>query len=275
MHYPKCNLHTHSRFCDGADTPEETVCEALRLGMETLGFSGHSCTDFDPHYCMSLQDTVDYKQEIYRLKAVYGDRLRILCGIEQDFYSAAPAEGFDYVIGSVHYVYRDGIYHPVDHSADQVREFVKTSFGGDIYKYVKAYFETVAQVVEKTDCGIIGHFDLLEKFNYRDAMFSTDDYRYRRPLIDALDALLEKDVIFEINTGAIARGYQKIPYPSPYALYRIAEKRGRVLINSDAHKKENLMYGFHDAMMYARACGIGGLTVWTPDGWVVRPLGGL
>ena len=35
------NLHTHTTFCDGKNTPEEMVRAALSLGMDSLGFSGH------------------------------------------------------------------------------------------------------------------------------------------------------------------------------------------------------------------------------------------
>ena len=36
------NYHTHTAYCDGADTPEELVLEAIRLGCPEIGFSGHS-----------------------------------------------------------------------------------------------------------------------------------------------------------------------------------------------------------------------------------------
>lgn len=271
--YPKCNLHTHTNLCDGADSPEEIVLEAIRQGMHTVGFSGHSFTPFDAGYSMTPEKTETYRTEINRLKTVYGDKIRILCGLEQDIDTPDPADGFDYVIGSVHYIFQDGIYHSVDHSERRMHESVQQAFGGDIYRYTKAYYESVARVASKTKCQIVGHFDLVEKFNQDDRMFSTDDYRYRRPLIDALDELLRHDVIFEINTGAMSRGYRTTPYPSPYVLRRIAEKRGRVMLNSDAHKKENLMYAFEDAVRYARSCGIGGLTVPSEHGFELRPIG--
>ena len=273
IYYPKCNLHTHSDLCDGADSPQQIVEEALRQGMEILGFSGHSYTSFDPHSCMSVEGTDRYKSEIARLKERYGDRIRILCGLEQDFYSDQPAEGHDYVIGSVHYVRKNGTYHSVDYKADQVRTFIRTDFEDDVYKYTKAYYETLAQVVEKTGCQIVGHFDLVEKFNRGGMLFSNEDYRYRRPMLDALDVLLKKDVIFEINTGVIARGHRDLPYPSPYVLRRIAEKRGRVILSSDAHKKEALTFAFSDAVQYAKSCGIGALTVPARHGWELRSIG--
>ncbi len=270
--YPKCNLHTHTFYCDGKNTPEEMVQEAIHRGLQILGFSGHSYTAFDAECCMSPEKYVLYSKEIKRLQMLYQDQLRILCGIEQDFYTEEPAEGFDYIIGSVHYVLKDGKYHSVDLSEESIRRTVAECYGGDYYRYTADYYETVAQLPHRTKCDIIGHFDLIEKLNEGDRIFATDNYRYRRPMLDALDELLRQDVIFEINTGAMARGYRSIPYPSPYVLRRIAEKRGRVILNSDAHNKETLTYAFEDAVRYARSCGVGGFTVPTDRGWEILPL---
>ena len=63
------NLHTHSTYCDGHDTPEETVLRAIELGFDTIGFSGHSHMYFSPLIGMTPEATEAYKQEIARLKA--------------------------------------------------------------------------------------------------------------------------------------------------------------------------------------------------------------
>ena len=97
------DLHTHTTFCDGACTPEEMAQAALEQGLDCLGFSGHSHTPMDESYCMSPQSTKDYFRKISRLKEQYRGRLTILCGIEQDLCGDLPVDGYDYVIGSVHY----------------------------------------------------------------------------------------------------------------------------------------------------------------------------
>ena len=43
----RSNYHTHTLFCDGSDSPEELVLEAIRLGCPEIGFSGHSCLEID------------------------------------------------------------------------------------------------------------------------------------------------------------------------------------------------------------------------------------
>lgn len=268
----KSNLHTHTRFCDGAHTPEEIVLEAIGKGMNVIGFSGHAYTPVDISYCMTPQDTACYRAEIERLKVQYSDRIKILLGLEQDLYSAPPDERYDYLIGSVHYVLLDGEYCAVDHSAAYLTEAVARHCGGDVYRFAREYYRSVAQIVDKTGCDIVGHFDLVTKFNEGGAMLDEKDPRYLGPALEALDALLEKDVVFEVNTGAMSRGYRRLPYPSCILLRRIAEKRGMVTLSSDAHRKEHLLYAFKDALMLLKASGFGSVAVMTPDGWKDLPL---
>lgn len=77
MNELKANYHTHTTFCDGSDTAEAVVQEALRRGFTHLGFSGH----MDPGVSM---DYAAYAQEIWRLQAAYRDQIDILRGAELD-----------------------------------------------------------------------------------------------------------------------------------------------------------------------------------------------
>ena len=269
---PKCNLHTHTCFCDGRNTPEEVVLAAIDAGMETLGFSGHSGLPFPTTWTMNPERTREYQREILRLKDLYRDRLHILLGIEQDLLTGAPNYPYDYVIGSVHCLQAGGEFFMVDESAEALINAAKKHYGGDFYKLCRAYYEAMSEVIDKTHGDIVGHFDLVTKFNEGGRLFDESDPRYLRAALDALDVLLEKDVIFEINTGAMSRGYRRTPYPSLLLLRRLAEKGGNVTITADAHAKENLQYAFSDAVQLARASGLGSILVMTRDGWKRQPL---
>ena len=102
------NYHTHTHFCDGKHSPEEVVRAAISLGCPELGFSGHAYTDFDTGYCMSPESAEEYKAEIRRLQKKYADQIKILLGVEQDYFSNESTDDYDYVIGSTHYIYVDG-----------------------------------------------------------------------------------------------------------------------------------------------------------------------
>ncbi len=264
----KSNLHTHTRFADGKNTAEEVVLSAIESGMEVLGFSEHSFHSHPTVFGMkSPEAQQEYRKEIYRLKDIYNDRIKILCGIEQDSQSGVPTDVYDYVIGSVHYIRLGGELCAVDHSAQTTLDAIQKHCDGDPMVYAKAYFEAIARVEEDTQCDIVGHFDLLTKFDERAAIFDTSDPRYIKAGLEALDTLLEKDVIFEVNTGAISRGYRTTPYPAPIFLHRIAEKRGNVILSSDAHNKDHLTYGFDTALQIIKASGIGSVLTMTRDGW--------
>ncbi|PWM64124.1 MAG: histidinol-phosphatase [Eubacteriales Family XIII. Incertae Sedis bacterium] len=238
------NYHTHTVYCDGNDTPEALVLEAIRLGCPSIGFSGHSFTEFDQSYCMSREKTEEYKREVRALKEKYRGQIEILLGVEQDYYSEEPTDEYDYVIGSVHYILKDGVYLTVDWTREQQEEDVKIYYGGDFYAYAEDYYKIVADIYRKTKCDIVGHFDLITKFNQDDALFDTKDERYRNAALAAVRALLKTPAAFEINTGAIARGLRTEPYPAKFILDEIYREGGEVLITSDCHAKENLLFGF-------------------------------
>lgn len=237
------DFHVHTTYCDGKSTAEETVRAAIALGMKRIGFSGHSYTEFDRGYCMSLTDTEKYFCEINELKVKYADKIDILCGIELDVYSDIDVSSFDYVIGSAHYIKWGGEYIPVDLSAQTLVDAAQKYFGGDMYALAEAYYETVVKVAEhKTD--IIGHIDLITKFNSDNALFDESRPRYLTAAQNAIDKLLKLNVPFEINTGVIVRGYKNIPYPSETLLKYITENGGKVLLNSDSHKSNMLCFEF-------------------------------
>lgn len=269
---PKSNLHTHTTFGDGNDSPEEMVLAAIACGMETIGFSEHSQLSCGADWSLSEEGEQRYRAEVMRLREQYGERICILLGVEQDILSVSSPFGWDYVIGSVHMIPKDGSFIPVDLEREALQKAVKESFGNDFYRFTKEYYRMVAGVHQRTSCDIVGHFDLVSKFNEGNVLFSESDPRYLRVAMEALDALLEQDVIFEINTGAISRGYRRTPYPAPIFLQRIAEKRGRVTFSSDAHRKEWILTGYPEALYYARAAGIGCISVRTADGWKEYPL---
>ena len=242
------NFHTHTLYCDGKDTPRALVEEAIRLGCPALGFSGHSYTAFDPDCCMSPEGTAAYRREVLELREEFSGRLDIRLGLEQDYDSDPPEAEYDYLIGSVHAVKKDGEYVIVDWSRDVLLRGVEKLYGGDIYAFAEDYFRRVGDVYERTRCRIVGHFDLLTKFNEDGSLLDETHPRYLRAAGEALDRLLEAPVLFEINTGAMARGYRTTPYPGPLLRRLIARRGGTFILSSDCHRKEQLLYGLADQL---------------------------
>ena len=246
----KIDLHTHTYYCDGKDSPEDMVLSAIDKGLETYGFSGHSYASYDLDCCQKPDGTAAYWNDIRSLKEKYKGRIGLLCGIEQDIFAPAPVYPYDYIIGSVHYLKTPQGYFSVDYTEDMTRQLIDNCFGGDFYAMAESYFETVSRVFELTGCDIVGHFDLVSKFNEDGSMFDPDHPRYVNAWQKAADRLI-KDMkaagripVFEVNVGAISRGYRSWPYPSLDMMRYMIAGGGELILSSDAHKKENIAYRF-------------------------------
>lgn len=268
----KSNLHTHTTYCDGKQAPEEIVLAAIEAGMDTIGFSEHAHFPSDALWSMSLEDTEKYRQEVLRLKKQYADQIHILLGIEADYFSIFEPSDYEYVIGSVHYMIPNGELVAVDFAKDSLLDGIRRHYNNDVYQFAEQYYEKLAQVKDKTHCDIVGHFDLLTKHNQNGDLIDESNKRYLTAAFDALDALAKQGAIFEINTGAMSRGYRTTPYPSPILLRRMLERGAKITISSDAHDKAHILYAFSDAAELAKSVGYSSVLAMTRDGWQEVPI---
>ena len=74
-------------------------------------------------------------------------------------------------------------------------------------------------------------------------------------LIEAIDELTKSVDVFEVNTGAIARGYRKTPYPQDFILKELKKRGCGIIITSDCHDNRFLDYKFDEALHLVKACG--------------------
>ncbi len=260
-----CDYHVHSTYCDGKSALRENIESAIGLSMDIIGFSGHSHTK-NSVYAMTEQGTKEYIREISALKNEYADKITVLCGLEKDYYSNDDESAFDYVIGSLHYVTDGEKLYDVDHTPAITKGIIDDLYAGDEMSYCEAYYSTLGKLFDNVKADIIGHFDLISKFAEKGICFDTKSPRYVKACTDALDALLPHNVPFEINTGAMSRGYRSVPYPSPEILKYIREKGGSIILNSDSHDAKNLCFGFDAARALARECGFESRIVITQKG---------
>ena len=199
---------------------------------------------------MSLENTELYKQEITDLKEKYKDKINILLGIEYDYLSNVSCDGYDYIIGSVHYLLKNGEYIFVDYSRERQIDSVNQYYGGDYYAFIEDYYAAVTDVYNKTKCDIIGHFDLVTKYNADGSLFDVNNPRYIKAWKRAADAIVKTPAIVEINTGGIARGYLKEPYPSKEIIDYFKAKGKKMIFSSDCHNKEFLLCGYEEVKKY-------------------------
>ena len=254
----KSNCHTHTTYCDGKNTAREMVEAAIKKGFVSLGFSGHSPMKDKNDWTMSADDVARYVGEINFLKGEYADKIDILCGIELDAdYDSVNPDDFDYVIASVHQFKRNGVAYDVDYTAEHLKKAVDEFFGGSFNEMSKEYFSNLADFVINTKADVVGHIDLITKFNLDTPLFDEADEEYRRYAFDSVDRIIaaKPDILFEVNTGAMYRVGKKEPYPAEFLLRHIYEKGGRVTLTSDSHSVDSIDFAFSEAVEFISKCG--------------------
>ena len=246
------NFHTHTSFCDGKNTPEEIVLRAVEKGFSAIGFSGHGYTPFDLRYCM--KDTDRYITEINRLKAKYKNEIEIYLGVEEDAFNPQNRSKFDYIIGSSHYFCVGGKYLPIDSNHDYFKKCLE-AFGYDTYSLAETYYSNFVQYILTYKPHIVGHFDLITKFDELDFSLFLDDEKYNKIAEKYTQKAAESGCIFEVNTGAIARNLRTSPYPAENLLYVLKKNNARLILSSDSHVADTLDYGFDDAVAFVKSVG--------------------
>ncbi|MBR5980606.1 MAG: PHP domain-containing protein, partial [Firmicutes bacterium] len=201
----RSDFHSHSNFSDGIADPREMVEAAIAKGLTRYGLSDHGYAPYDLDVCIPLERRPDYIPAIRALQEEYAGRIDLKLGLEMDALSEEEEIGYDYKIGSVHYA-QDSQGHliVIDYPADCLQAGAETAFGGDVYALLESYWSIAGEVVERTDCDIIGHFDLCAKYSEReDCPFDPQHPRYVAAWQKAADRLLKTGRLFEINMGAV------------------------------------------------------------------------
>ena len=264
----KQNLHIHTTYADGKDKPEEIVLEAIKKGFASIGFSEHSYMHFSDYpYQMAVEKMAEYKMEIHSMKVKYQGVIDIFCGLELEFYSDVPTNGFDYLIGSVHYLDFDGKPLGFDRGLQETMDYISNNFGGDGLAFAKKYYETVSRLPERDNIDIIGHFDLLTKNNEIGKFIDTSAKEYLEAGLGAIHALQGKIPFFEINTGAISRGYRMSPYPQMEFLKEFNRCGFGAVITSDCHNKNYLDCFYNEAEQMLAEAGFRSQWILTDDGF--------
>lgn len=261
------NLHTHTIYDDGKNTPMEMAEAALRAGLSSLGFSGHSVLPFPNDWCMTEDTLPQYLAAVSETKAAFAGRLAVYCGLEWDVLSGRAPAGYDYIIGSVHHIPQGAQRPSVDEAPDVTRGMLRRFYGDSADAMAQAYYAQYAALAGDPGVDIIGHFDLITKFDETDGFFDETSPVYRDAAMAAMETLLLADKLFEVNTGAMSRGWRTSPYPAMWLLRELRAHNARVLVTSDAHAAESVTHAFRETEELLRSLGFREIWEYTPGGF--------
>ena len=252
------NLHTHTTFCDGKSTAEETVKSAIKKGFCSLGFSGHGYTEFELTSCMKDED--GYIKEINRLKDAYKDKIEIYLGTEEDAFAPVDRSKYEYIIGSSHFVRSKGAIVPIDLEAGCIDRCL-AAFDGSVEALSESYYSTFCDYLLRRRPDVVGHFDLLTKYDEVKEQRFLGNPTHDRIAEYFIERVAKEGLLFEVNTGAISRGYRTLPYPAVNLLHKIKKAGAPITITSDCHNAEYLDCFFKEAKVILHEVGFKETTI--------------
>jgi histidinol-phosphatase (PHP family) len=248
----KANYHTHTVFCDGKSTPEEVVLSAIQKGFSAIGFSGHGYAPYDLKCCMT--DTEGYRQEILRLRDRYRNEIEIYLGVEEDAFYSVDRSRFDYIIGSCHFIRLHDKYYPIDSKYEFFKDCLAL-FEGDPLRFAEAYYRAFCDYLARRKPDIIGHFDLITKFDELDTSLFLENPEYHKIAEKYIAEAAKSGCIFEVNTGAISRGMRTSPYPYENLLYILKKMDAKLILSADSHQKDTLDFKFEETKKHLKEIG--------------------
>ena len=170
-------------------------------------------------------------------------------------------------MGTNHYLKVGKDFVGFDRSRDEVKSIIANYFDGDGLRFAREYYRQLAELPAYGKFDLVGHFDLITKNNENGELFDENSPDYQKYALECLHALAENIHVFEITTGAMARGYRTTPYPNPFILKEMNGLGVGITISSDCHDCNYLTYGFDQAIDFCKKCGVKELQVLTKEGF--------
>lgn len=221
---------------------------AAKCGLSEICFTDH--VPAPDGYDSSNRMDLDLYPEYLRLasECTASSQIPVLLGIEADYYRAEngflnrwlPAQNFDIVLGSVHYIDDWPFDNPDNRSKWK---------SVDVTGAWKKYMGLLEELAETRLFDVISHFDLPKKFGYR-----PPDKDVKEMTLPVLDRVAKAGMAIEINTSGLRRPVKEI-YPSPLILELAREREIPICFGSDSHRPDDVGYAFDKALKLALEAG--------------------
>ena len=257
------DLHTHTKYSHGADTPRAMYAAACQKGLTLLGFSEHSPRpggfDYTHEYREQLtRHLPDYVAEVQACKANpqsgANGPCRVLFGMEMDWLAgeldyttrACKAFDFDYLIGSVHFLDRWGYDDGTGPWEDAPQDVCEQ-------RYV-AYFNAWKDMLQSGLFNIAAHPDLIKIFSVEQFHIWLQKPDAQAQIRACLTALRDGGMAMEISSAGLRKPCHEI-YPAPLIMQWAREISVPVTFASDAHSVKDVARAFPQLLSYALAFG--------------------
>ncbi len=253
----KWDGHTHSQFCrhGSGDKTSVMIEKAIALGFERYSIVEHAPLPdgiiSDPEvrldFGLMWDELPDYFQHLSDLKRVYGNRIKILSGLEIDFLEglepfaaelvSSLAGQLDDVIVSTHFIKGKDGFKPLDYRPD-IFESELIGYYGSIDNVHMAYWETVERMIDVTlnlpATKRIGHLGLINKFS---ALFQSPSEKFNT--ISFYEKLLKKiktkGWALDFNVAGLKQKWYQDVYLTAPMQFWVNKYKIQAIYGSDAH----------------------------------------
>ncbi len=253
------------QFCRHAKGALDAVVDrAIEAGFTHYGLSEHCPRYRDEDLFPGEEDLGPeglvrafeaYARTARELRDRVGDRLQLLVGFESE--RLPPGDWAtrmrtlreqvkpDYIVGSVH----DVQGHVIDFSAEKTGEVAELL--GGVEPMQSLYFDALIEVIQTLRPEIVGHIDLIRKF---DGPLPTFSPKMMRRIDDVLEAARANGAVLDVNCATHRRGLGPV-YPLPEILSRACAMGVGVTLGDDSHGAHDVGIGLDASVGAIAAAG--------------------
>ena len=239
--------------------------KAVGLGVTEIGFAEH--VDFDPKdWGFGFFNYDRYSDDLRKAREVFKGKLVIRKGVEIDYQRRFEDEirewlrdkRFDFVIGSVHYLDHKFIDH----------QYVASN---DLKGIYAAYIAEVVKSVRSRLFDVVGHLDLIRKFNDNRSV-GLRNFVSRERFRSLFEEITEKRMYLEVNSKlSVLAERCTDTMPSKGMIEEYIEAGGELVsIGSDAHTTEELGKGIPDVLDFLERYDENQVKLLFGETWAVR-----
>ncbi len=245
------DYHIHSHFSpDSKSAILSIALTAMKKGLTEIAI----CDHFDPTAndpdCLNEYDPKAYFDELYAVRQMVGNQIKILAGVEAGQAQLYPESikklfknyKYDFVLGSVHNTTGD-----VDLA---FAEFTKDNY----FSWLQQYFSEAEKAADTALYDVFAHICYPVRYMNR-VNLATIAGEYEELAVPVLKKIIEHGKGLEINTSGLRFPSKKLN-PLPSLLKKYKSLGGEILtIGSDAHFTTYVGLGIPTAIVAAKDAG--------------------
>ena len=136
--------------------------------------------------------------------------------------------------------------------------------------FAEYYFQHFCEYILNRKPDIIGHFDLITKFDEKEKNRYLQNTDYWSLAEKYCLQALKSGGIFEVNTGLVARGYRSSFSPHERLLRLIYKNGGKITFSSDSHEIKTLQGCFDEVRAMVKEIGFQYIYIFQKGEWAKK-----